>query len=69
MRGFPPPPSLLAPNAMNLTDEKMFEIVSSGFKNMPAYAAQIEPEDRRQVIAYIRSMQRAAAGTQQEGRP
>lgn len=69
MRGFPPPPSLLAPNAMDLTDEKIFEIVSSGFKNMPGYAAQIEPDDRRQVIAYIRSMQRAAAGAQQEGRP
>jgi mono/diheme cytochrome c family protein len=57
-RGFPPPPSLLAPQAKALAEEEIFRIVSAGRKNMPGYAAQIAPEDRRAVIAYVRSMQK-----------
>ena len=57
MRGFPPPPSLLAAHAKELTDGQLYGIVSRGQKNMPAYAAQIPPEDRRSAIAYIRSLQ------------
>lgn len=57
MRGFPPPPSLLADRALHLTDDQMFQIVSRGQKNMPAYAVQVPPQDRRAVIAYVRSLQ------------
>ena len=57
MRGFPPPPSFLAEHALRLTDDEMFQIVSHGQKNMPSYAVQVPPEDRRTVIAYIRSLQ------------
>ncbi len=57
MRGYPPPPSLLAPQAIGLTDDEIYQLVSAGRKNMPAYGAQIAPEDRRAVIAYVRSMQ------------
>lgn len=59
LRGYPPPASLLAPQAIGLTDEKMFEILTQGQKNMPSYAAQISPEDRRSVIAYVRGMQKS----------
>jgi mono/diheme cytochrome c family protein len=61
MRGFPPPPSFLAEHAMRLTDDEMFQIVSKGQKNMPAYAVQVPPEDRRTVISYIRSLQGGTA--------
>ena len=57
MRGFPPPPSLLADHAAHLTDDRMFEIVSHGQKNMPAYAVQVPPQDRRAAISYVRSLQ------------
>lgn len=57
MRGFPPPPSLLADHAVQLSDQQMFDIVTRGQKNMPPYAAQVPPEDRRRVIAYVRSLQ------------
>jgi len=57
MRGFPPPPSFLADHALHLTDDQMFEIVSHGQKNMPSYAVQVPPQDRRAAISYVRSLQ------------
>lgn len=57
MRGFPPPPSLLADRALHLTDDQMFEIATRGQKNMPSYAVQVPPQDRRAAISYIRSLQ------------
>jgi mono/diheme cytochrome c family protein len=57
MRGFPPPPSLLAEHAVHLADDQIFEIVSRGQKNMPSYAVQVPARDRRAAIAYIRSLQ------------
>ncbi len=61
MHGFPPPPPLLADHARQLLDSQMLEIISRGQKNMPSYAAQVTAEERRQVIAYVRSLQQAAA--------
>jgi mono/diheme cytochrome c family protein len=58
MRGFPPPPSLLAEHALQLSDDQMFEIVSHGQKNMPSYAVQVPPQDRRAAMSYVRSLQR-----------
>ena len=57
MRGFPPPPSLLAEHAVHLSDDQMFGIATRGQKNMPSYAVQVPPQDRRAAIAYIRSLQ------------
>jgi mono/diheme cytochrome c family protein len=56
-RGFPPPPSLLAPHARTIKDGQVFHIVTFGQGNMPAHAAQISPEDRWAVVAYLRSLQ------------
>lgn len=60
LRGFPPPPPLLAKHAVGLPDGQMFHIITYGQKNMPAHATQVAPEDRWRVIAYIRSLQHAA---------
>jgi mono/diheme cytochrome c family protein len=60
MRGFPPPPSLLADHALQLTDDQIFEIVTRGQKNMPSYAVQTSPQDRRAAISHIRSLQGGA---------
>jgi mono/diheme cytochrome c family protein len=60
MRGFPPPPSLVADHALHLTDDQMFEIVTRGQKNMPSYAVQVPPQDRRAAVSYIRSLQGGA---------
>lgn len=57
-RGYPAPPSLLAPNAMNMKDGQMFHILTYGQNNMPSYASQVLREDRWKVIAYVRTLQR-----------
>jgi mono/diheme cytochrome c family protein len=56
-RGFPTPLSLLAPNAMGLTDEQIFKIITEGQKNMPPYAAQISREDRWTAVLHVRTLQ------------
>lgn len=58
-RGFPMPPSLLAPKALQIPDGQMFHVLTYGQGNMPPYAAQIERIDRWAVIAYVRSLQQA----------
>jgi mono/diheme cytochrome c family protein len=60
-RGFPAPPSLLAPKALQLADGQMFHILTYGQNNMPSYAAQIDRSDRWAAIAYVRSLQKTAA--------
>ncbi len=60
MRGFPPPPSLLAQNAVDMPDGRMFHVVTFGQKNMPGYSVQISPADRWKAIAYIRALQESA---------
>ena len=42
-RGFPTPASLLAANARDMADGKVFHVVTYGQGNMPGHAAQIEP--------------------------
>ncbi len=67
-RGFPPPPSLLAPHAVTMKDGQMFHVLTYGQNNMPSYASQLSRQDRWDVIVYIRSLQTAApppATTQQ----
>lgn len=56
-RGFPPPPSLLADHAIQMKDGQMFHAITYGQGNMPAHAAQVEPEDRWKVVAHIRALQ------------
>ncbi len=60
MRGFPAPPSLLAPRALNMKDGQMFHVLTYGQNNMPSYASQVSREDRWKVILYIRSLQKQA---------
>jgi mono/diheme cytochrome c family protein len=58
-RGFPPPPSLLLPHAVQMKDGQMFHVLTYGQNNMPSYASQITSDDRWKVITYIRSIQGA----------
>lgn len=60
-RGFPPPPSLFLPHALQMNDGQMFHVLTYGQNNMPSYASQLGEGDRWNVITYIRSMQAAAA--------
>ncbi|MCB2212279.1 cytochrome c [bacterium] len=58
MRGYPPPPPLLAENAVSLPDGRLYHIIVYGQANMPGYAAQIHDEtDRWTIVHYLREMQ------------
>lgn len=56
-RGFPAPPSLQAQHARELPDGRLFHIVTRGQKNMPSYAFALSPEERWEVIRYVRELQ------------
>jgi mono/diheme cytochrome c family protein len=66
-RGFPAPPSLDADNARKMKDGQMFHILTYGQKNMPQYAAQVPREDRWNVIAFVRSLQKPVTPGAQAG--
>lgn len=59
-RGVPAPPSLLTEAAAARPDGELFWIITYGRRTMPAYASQVEPEDRWRVIAYLRAKQEEA---------
>lgn len=61
LKGYPPPPSLLAANARGLADGAIFHIITYGRGNMPGLAIQVEPDDRWKVVRHIRSLQGIAA--------
>jgi mono/diheme cytochrome c family protein len=61
--GIPLPASLQeGENAVKMKDGQMFHVLTFGWRNMPAQAAQLSPEDRWKVILHVRSLQQQAAG-------
>jgi len=68
-RGYPAPPSLYADNARKIKDGQIFHILTYGQKNMPSYASQLSREDRWQVIAFVRSLQKQASPVPAGGQP
>ena len=59
-RGVPPPPSLLRPETVAMTDGQMFRGLTAGQGNMAAHANLVPRADRWAVIRYVRSLQEAA---------
>ena len=59
---FPNPPSLLAPRARELPDGHLYHVMTYGQGLMAAYAVQVLPEDRWQIIHYIRWLQSTTPG-------
>jgi mono/diheme cytochrome c family protein len=58
-RGVPPPPSFMADNAVNMSDGRMYHVISLGQGNMAPYASHVPREDRWKVIRFIRTLQEA----------
>jgi mono/diheme cytochrome c family protein len=56
------PPSLVAPPATGFTPGRLYEVISSGYGLMPAFAAYMTPEDRWAVVGYVQALQAAAQG-------
>ncbi len=57
---FPAPPSLHTDQARAYTDGAIFHIITKGTAKMPNYADKLTPNERWQVVHYIRALQRAA---------
>jgi mono/diheme cytochrome c family protein len=56
---FPAPPSLHTDQAREYQDGTIYHIITKGTEKMPHYADKLEPEDRWNVINYVRALQRA----------
>jgi mono/diheme cytochrome c family protein len=60
-RGFPAPPSLLAPRTQQMSDAQLFRIITNGQGGMPGYGAQIGRDDRWRSVVYLRALQQGGA--------
>lgn len=58
-KGFLPPPSFHQDNIRDFKDGYMFDVITNGVRNMPAYRKQIlSIDDRWAIVAYVRALQR-----------
>ncbi len=62
-RGYVPPPNFHDERLLLLLDGQMFDVITNGVRNMPAYRFQVPVEDRWAIIAYIRALQRSQNAT------
>jgi mono/diheme cytochrome c family protein len=56
-RGMPRPPSLHADRLRAAPDQHFFDVITSGYGAMYAYAARVPAADRWAIVAYIRALQ------------
>lgn len=56
-RGFKQPPSYHIDRLRQERHGYFFDVITNGFGEMNGYAAQIPPEDRWAIVAYIRTLQ------------
>jgi mono/diheme cytochrome c family protein len=56
-RGFKVPPSYHIPRLREAPPGYFFDVITRGFGQMSSYAAQIHPEDRWRIVAYVRALQ------------
>lgn len=65
-RGMAPPPSFHDDRLRAAALGQLYDVITNGVRNMPPYAAQIPPDDRWAVAAYVRVLQRShMAGLEQ----
>jgi mono/diheme cytochrome c family protein len=56
-RGFRRPPSLHIDRLRDAADGYLVEVIAQGFGVMPAYGAQVPPDDRWAIVEYVRALQ------------
>jgi mono/diheme cytochrome c family protein len=62
-RGYRQPPSYHDDRLRQAPAGYFFDVITNGFGAMPDYSAQIPPDDRWRIIAYIRALQLSRQGT------
>lgn len=68
-RGYQRPPTFHSDRLRNAPLGHFYDVISYGFGAMPDYAAQIHPEDRWAIAAYIRALQRSQNATDSDVAP
>jgi len=58
-----PPTDLASETVVGRPHGYLFDAITNGVRNMPAYGHQILPEDRWAIVAYVRALQRARNAT------
>ena len=56
-RGYRHPPSYHIDRLRQVENGYIYDVISNGFGAMPDYAAQIQPQDRWAIVAYVRALQ------------
>jgi mono/diheme cytochrome c family protein len=56
-RGYRRPPTYHSDRLRQQPNGYFFDVITRGFGAMPDYAAQVQPEDRWAIVAYIRALQ------------
>ena len=56
-KGFMPPPTFHSDRLRTVGDGYIYDVLSNGFRNMPAYKTQIPVPDRWAIVAYVRALQ------------
>jgi len=59
-RGFSAPPALTAEYLRRMPPSYFFAVITNGRGSMPDHRAQIQPEDRWAIAAYLRALQLSA---------
>jgi hypothetical protein len=62
-----PPPNLH--KLRNPAPGHVFQVVTEGYGLMASYAAELTPQERWAVVAYLRALQRSQAGTLADAPP
>ncbi|HEY8551458.1 MAG TPA: cytochrome c [Vicinamibacterales bacterium] len=62
-RGYRRPASYHDPRLRSAQAGYFFDVMTRGFGQMPDYAAQVSPEDRWAIVAYIRALQLSQGAT------
>jgi mono/diheme cytochrome c family protein len=55
------PPTFHDDRLRHMPDGQLFQTITNGYNNMPAYAAQLPIDDRWSVVAYVRALQLSQA--------
>lgn len=56
-RGYRKPPSFHTDQLRSRQNGYLFDVITNGFGSMPAYRAQVKPEDRWAIVAFLRALQ------------
>jgi len=58
-RGFPPPVDLSSERVRAFADGEIFDVMTHGVRNMPAYEVQVPEGDRWAIVTWVRVLQKS----------